>query len=54
MDIVQQMEQMSAFLRDFSVTLYAYYEDLKKQGFTDEQAFALTRDYQNSTIAGNK
>lgn len=50
MDIIQQMEQMSAFLRDFSGALYTFYEDLKKQGFTDEQAFMLTRDYQKTMI----
>lgn len=52
MDITQQIDQMSAMLRDISPMLWTYYADLKKQGFDDKQAFALVRDYQNITFKG--
>ena len=50
MDITQQIDQMMAMLRDVSPLLWTYYADLKKQGFTDEQAFTLVRDYQSITF----
>lgn len=52
MDITQQLDQMMAMLRDFSPVLWTYYSDLKKQGFSDDQAFILVRDYQRTTMSG--
>lgn len=52
-NIIQALEQMQAMLRDVAPVLWAYYDDLKKQGFTDEQAFALVRDYQKIAFGGN-
>ena len=46
MNILQQFEQMQAMLRDFAPVLMSYKQHLKKQGFTDDEAFALVRDYQ--------
>lgn len=54
MNLTQQIDQIMAMLRDFSPLLWEYYSDLKKQGFTDEQAFAIVRDYHKLTIGGNK
>ncbi len=41
-----------ATLRDVSPMLWTYKEDLKKQGFTEEQAFQLVRDFQKLTLGG--
>ena len=46
MNIFQAFEQMQAMLRDFAPVLMSYKQHLKKQGFTDDEAFALVRDYQ--------
>lgn len=46
MNIFQAFEQMQAMLRDLSPVLWSYKQHLKKQGFTDDEAFALVRDYQ--------
>lgn len=46
MHIIQAMEQLQAMLRDVSPVLWSYKENLIKQGFTEEQAFLLVRDYQ--------
>lgn len=46
MNILQQLEQMQAMLRDLAPVLYSYKENLKKQGFTEDQAYTLVRDYQ--------
>jgi hypothetical protein len=46
MNIFQALEQMQAMLRDISPILWSYKENLLKQGFTEEEAFALVRDYQ--------
>lgn len=45
MNILHQLEQMQAMLRDLAPVLYRYKENLKKQGFTEEQAYTLVRDY---------
>lgn len=50
MDILQAMDQMQAFLRDIAPLLKKYKEDLIKQGFTEEEAFQLVRDFQNKLI----
>lgn len=46
MDILHAIDQIQAMLRDLSPVLWSYKENLKKQGFTDEEAFALVRDFQ--------
>ena len=46
MNILQALEQMQAMLRDVSPVLWEYKQDLKKQGFTEQQAYELVRDYQ--------
>lgn len=46
MNILQQLEQMQAMLRDFAPVLISYKRNLMKQGFTEEEAFQLVRDYQ--------
>jgi len=46
MHIIQAIEQMQAMLRDISPLLWEYKKDLKKQGFTEQQAYDLVRDYQ--------
>lgn len=47
MNIFQALEQMEAMLLDFSPVLWTYKQDLEKQGFTEQQAFDLARDFQN-------
>lgn len=54
MNIIQALEQMQAMLRDLSPVLWSYKEDLKKQGFTEEQAFTLARDYQRIVLGFGK
>lgn len=51
MNILHAIEQMMAALRDVSPMLWSYKEDLKKQGFTEEQAFQLVRDFQKVTFS---
>lgn len=46
MHILQAIEQLQATLRDVSPMLWSYKCDLKKEGFTDKEAFELVRDYQ--------
>lgn len=46
MNILQQLEQIQAMLRDLSPVLWSYKKNLKKQGFTENQAFRLTLEYQ--------
>lgn len=46
MDITQQLDQLGAMLRDVAPLLYNYYKDLQALGFTEEQAFAMVKDYQ--------
>lgn len=46
MNIFQALEQMQAMLRDVSPVLWTYKQDLEKQGFTEDQAIDLVRDYQ--------
>lgn len=50
MNILHALEQMQAVLRDISPVLWSYYEKLKEEGFTDEQAFELVRDFQKTTF----
>lgn len=54
MNIVHAFEQLQATLRDLSPVLWSYKENLKKVGFTDEQAFELTRDLQRTMILNSK
>ncbi|MRX70859.1 hypothetical protein GJU40_01590 [Bacillus lacus] len=54
MNIIQALEQMQATLRDLSPVLWSYKENLVKQGFTEEQAFALVKDYQNTILSNGK
>lgn len=48
MDIIHAFEQAQAFLKDMPPLLMNYKKELKKQGFTDEEAFTLVRDYQKT------
>ena len=52
-NIVAEMDQFAAVLADFSTVLYAYYDALKKQGFSDEQAMLLVLSVQNKYIGNN-
>ncbi|RLJ90139.1 hypothetical protein [Planococcus citreus] len=54
MDIVHQFEQMQAVLRDFSPLLWTYYLELQAQGFTQQQAFELVKNYQNTTFGAKQ
>lgn len=54
MDFLQALDQVQAMLRDLSPVLWSYKENLKKQGFTDEQAFQLVRDFQITMLNINK
>lgn len=52
MNLFQALEQMDAFLRDFSPVLWAYKQNLLKQGFTEEESMQLVINYQESVIKG--
>ena len=54
MNILHQLEQIQALLRDVAPVLYSYKEHLKKQGFTEQQAYNLVRDYQQILLSKNK
>jgi hypothetical protein len=54
MNIFQQIEQMDSLLRDVAPMLYNYKSELLKQGFTENQAFTLTRDYQTTLFNQGK
>jgi hypothetical protein len=47
-------EQMASALKDIAIVAWGYYEDLKGQGFTDEQAFKMVLSWQASLMGGNK
>jgi hypothetical protein len=49
-DFLQALEQMQAMLRDLSPVLWSYKENLKKQGFTEEQAMDLAKELQKNII----
>lgn len=53
-NILHQLEQIQALLRDVATVLYSYKEHLKKQGFTEQQAYNLVRDYQQILLSKNK
>lgn len=52
MDFIQQLEQMQAMLRDITPIVWTYYKNLLDQGFTEKQAFELTRDCQRDILRG--
>lgn len=54
MDIIKAFEELHANLMNFSPLLYSYYKDLKKQGFTEEQAMELTKETQRALFNGGK
>ena len=53
-NILQALEQTEAMLVNLSPVLWTYKENLKKQGFSEEQAFLLVKDFQNSLISNSK
>lgn len=54
MDNTHAFDQPEAFTRELSPLLWTYYSRLKKEGFTDEQAFELARDFQKITAKGGE
>lgn len=54
MNFIHQLEQMQAMLRDLAPVLWSYKENLKKQGFTENQAFRMTLEYQNTIFDKGK
>lgn len=54
MNIFQVLEQMEAMLRDLAPVLWSYKENLKKQGFTEEQSYQMALAFQNSIINNSK
>lgn len=47
MDILQQLDQLQAVLRDIAPVLWSYYKNLIDEGFSEEQALELTKDVQS-------
>lgn len=47
-------EQMASALKDIAIVAWGYYEDLKAQGFNDEQAFKMVVSWQTALLGGNK
>lgn len=52
MDIIKAFEELHASLMNISPLLFSYFADLKKQGFTDEQALELTKEAQQVILKG--
>lgn len=48
--ITHAFEQMTAFARDFTGVVEAYFKGLVTRGFTREEALALTRGWQQETL----
>lgn len=49
-----ELEQSAALLcGHVPPLLFSYFEALKESGFTEEQAFTLTINYQNTTLKPN-
>lgn len=46
MDIIQAFEQFEMQLINQAAVLRTYHKELKKQGFTENQAFRLTQEMQ--------
>lgn len=44
--IMQALEQLGAFARDFAPAVRSYYEGLVNAGFTEGQAMDLTAEWQ--------
>ena len=53
MDFLAALDQMQSMLKDLSPVLWKYYQALVKQGFTEVQAFELTKDMQNNLTRAN-
>lgn len=51
---MEAWEQMKAMTRDLSPLLYNYYAELVRLGFSEEQAFELTKDFQLSLLNVSK
>jgi len=45
-------EAFEGFLRTMPYSLHSYFEKLIKEGFNEEQSFALVRDYQKYVLVG--
>lgn len=52
MDIIKAFEELHASLMNVSPLLFSYYADLKKQGFSEEQALELTKEAQTLILKG--
>lgn len=50
MDAFHAWEQLHAHLMNLGPTVYSYYEELRRQGFNDEQALQLAIACQKSLI----
>lgn len=47
-----EMDQMKEALKEFAGQVYAFYAEAKEQGFSEEQAFRLSRDYLVALFSG--
>ena len=43
-------EKMESALKDLAIMAMKYYNELKRQGFTDEQAFMLVVEWQKAIM----
>lgn len=46
------VDQTKSALKDISIAAGAYYNDLKEQGFSDEQAFKLVVEWHKAIMGG--
>lgn len=46
MSIFQAFEQLQAMLRDFAPLVKSYHDHLIEEGFSENEAFVLTLEYQ--------
>lgn len=46
MSLFEQLEQFQSALRDIAPILHSYYFNLIRRGFSEQQAFDLTKDMQ--------
>lgn len=54
MNTQEAWEEMKGMTRDLAPILYSYYGELVRLGFSEEQAFEITKDFQLSLLNVSK
>lgn len=49
-----EMDQTKEGAREFASLLWAYYDQLRQEGFSEEQAFMLVLSFQATSLGGEE